>query len=291
MVNEAITTSNSDQKLNHHYALLVEYRGDSFAGFQLQDGCRSVQGELERAIGILIKEQVRIDGSGRTDSGVHATGQVAAFYSENPLPEINRSIHALNAILEDDVKIRHITEAPDWFHPRFSCLAREYEYLIWNAPYLTPQWKGSAIWVREPLDLQLLNEELAELRGENDFVSFTRMENAHKITNRYVDTIELRRLSDFFGEEGELISFHIRGNAFLHNMIRILVGTLLDRSRGKIDRTMGEVLAGRDRNLAGHTAPAVGLYFRRAYYPPSSDLPGFATLEDYPRFAERQLPP
>ncbi len=274
-----------------HYALTVEYDGSSLSGFQLQKDAPSVQGELERALSTLLREEVRINGSGRTDAGVHATGQVAGFHSRTPLPEPRRALYALNAILPSSVSIRHLTPVPEWFHPRFSCLAREYEYLILNQTARPVHMRGKVLWFRDPIPVEELHEELQEILGERDFAAFTKEVYKEENTFRYVDVAELRRQVDPLFHEAELVIFRIRGNAFLHNMIRILVGTMLDRSRGKIQESLGSILASKERGRAGHTASPDGLYFRHAYYPEVEGASGLLSLPEYPRFARRHQAP
>lgn len=272
------------------YALLVEYDGTDLCGFQMQGDCPTVQGELERALGILLRESVSVHGAGRTDAGVHATGQVAVFESRSPLPPERRAVYALNSLLPRSIAVRFVEEVPAWFHARFSCLAREYEYLLWNAPHRPVHAASRMTWFRDPIPVEELNGELLALLGEHDFASFTRAEYREENTTRYLDRIELRRERDLVSNADAVVVFRIRGNAFLHNMIRILVGTILDRARGRLALSPGEILESRDRRLAGQTAPPGGLYFRHAYYPPMEGLHRLSTIENYPRFTKRAGP-
>lgn len=282
-----------------HRALIVEYDGTEFVGFQYQKDGRSIQGELERAIGIILRQPVKISGSGRTDSGVHATGQVVSFSldsslhtksSEKVLNDDHRFLNGLNALLPADVAVRKIVHVPHWFHPRFSCIAREYEYLIWNHPARSAIWNGKALWIRSDIQVDSLHTELQGLVGEHDFASFTRAEYIQENTVRYIDHISLRRIPDPHSGSENLIRFRIRGNAFLHNMIRIIVGTILDRSMGKLDLSFGEILRAKSRFSAGRTVSPVGLYFRHAYYPSKLEgVDGLEILREYPIFTRRAL--
>ncbi len=264
------------------YAIVVAYDGTPFAGFQRQAGSPTVQEELERAFAVVLRQPVSMLACGRTDSGVHATGQVASFEAE-PIPDLRRAYLSVNAVLSDSVRVESITAVPDDFHPRFSCVAREYEYLIWNEHMLSPHIRGRALWFRTPIPIDDLQGELSELYGERDWAAFTRVEHKDKKTIRYIDRIVLSHVPEPI-TGGRLVSLRIRGNAFLHNMIRILVGTVLDRTRGKVHRRLLQIREDGDRLGSGHTAPAHGLYFRTAFYDPIPGVSTLATLSDYPRF-------
>ncbi len=272
-------------------AAIVAYDGASFTGFQSQKSGRSVQDALENALKIILRQDVTIHGSGRTDSGVHATGQVVSFSAEN-IPDAYRLLRGVNALLPASVAVHNVFAVPEWFHPRFSCIAREYEYLIWNHPTPSVFWKGRALWARNLLPVQELHDELQSLIGEHDFAAFTKAVYREENTNRYVDLISLDYVTSPGFEDGNLVSFKIRGNAFLHNMIRVITGSMLDRARGKLKINLRKILDSRDRNKAGNTAPPEGLYFRRAYYPePLQYVDGLSILENYPIFAPRAVGP
>lgn len=284
--------ANRENKFN--YAITVEYDGTDFAGFQFQNENRTVQGELERAIATYLREPITIHVSGRTDAGVHASGQVAGFATEKPIEDFFRFVYAVNAILDGDVAVQQISEMPPWFHVRFSCIAREYEYLIWNGRHRSVHREGRSLWIRNPVSeegLQEIHTDLQALVGHHDFAAFTRLEYKEENTIRYLDRIGIQSLEDGLGGDGSLLSIRIRGNAFLHNMIRIIVGTAVDRIQGKHQNSFREILESRDRNLAGHTVSPVGLYFRHAYY--SEEVQGkchLPVLVDYPVFAKRAIP-
>ena len=264
--------------------MIVSYRGSLFAGFQLQNGVRTVQGELEKAIGTILRESIRIHCCGRTDAGVHATGQVVSFKTEKPIPEKSLFLYSVNSLLPRDISVSEYTAVPPDFHPRFSCLAREYEYLIWNDRSKPVHLNGMVLWHKGYIPIQELNEELQEILGEKDFASFTRTEHKDTQTHRYLDTIELKKIHDPYMHSDSLISLRIRGNSFLHNMIRILTGSILDRARKKLSLTIPEIVESRDRLKSGQTAPSDGLYFRHAYYEPMENTQGLLFLENYPRF-------
>ncbi len=288
----------SDNHVRNH-ALILEYRGDEFQGYQFQADQPTVQGALERALSTLLRAEIKTHCSGRTDTGVHATGQVVSFQTEHAVKGHSaradggidewRFLHSLNAVLPDGIAARRLIDVPLDFHARFSSLAREYEYLIWNAPTRTPHWHGRALWRRDRLPVEELNEQLSTLPGHRDFAAMTRLEYKDETTIRYVDFAQIKRVLDPITGSDDLVSFRIRGNAFLHNMIRIIVGTLLDISQAKVRGDLNEILETGDRLRAGQTAAAVGLYFRHSYYAPMEGVEGLATLTDYPVF--RRKPP
>ncbi|MBI40027.1 MAG: tRNA pseudouridine(38-40) synthase TruA [Leptospiraceae bacterium] len=267
-------------------AATVAYDGSSFAGFQLQKEIPTVQSHLEEALQVLYKQRCVIHCAGRTDAGVHATGQVISF----DVPEIRpRLLPSLNALTPDTLTILNVQPAPEGFHPRFSCIARQYEYLISRSPGWNPFLRGR-VWHRTSAPpAGEFQDMLPVLIGEQDFGAFTRPQYLDEGTRRYLDLVELDEKLDLLSGE-PLLSFRIRGNAFLHNMIRIMIGTLMMLAEDcppdeRADR-LRDILDSRERTRAGRTAPPQGLYFRRAYYPeePGMEQAGLMTLADYPRF-------
>lgn len=258
-------------------ALVLEYDGAKFSGYQFQNGAATVQGELERALGVALRENVRTNCAGRTDAGVHACAQVASFLATGPV-DAYRLLRSLNALLPPAVRVRRVCLAPLSFHPRFDCIAREYEYLVWNSPAPSALWRDRALWLRRPLDIEALNAQLQEILGERDFAAFTRHEYREEGTVRFLHSAQWRRSVDapMCGPESALLSLRILANAFLHNMIRILVGSMADISQGKCKQSVAEMLGGRSRLGAGQTAPAHGLYLRRAIY---RSIPGVEGLD------------
>lgn len=272
------------QDNSFHYALLVEYDGAGFHGFQFQNNARTIQEELEKAIFTILRDSVRIQFCGRTDSGVHATGQIISFVSRSEVERSEKFIHSMNAILPSDVAVREFFSVPAGFHPRFSCIAREYEYLIYNGKTRPLHLRPYTHWFRGKIPLEEIQNELNSMTGERDWASFTRMEYRTENTMRYVDQISISRIADSLSRTDSLLALRIRGNAFLHNMIRILAGTVLDRSKGKLKKSLLEILEDKNRLSAGSTAPPQGLYFRHAYYGSAFANTGLQILENYPTF-------
>ncbi len=270
-------------------ALIVEYDGGSFAGYQLQDGVPTIQGELERALATILREPVRTTCAGRTDAGVHSVGQVVSFVSKNEPPENWILRRSMNGLLPNSISVRSAMSAPLDFHPRFTCYAREYDYVFWRSSVRPAIWRGRTHWVYTPLPIDELNVELAELQGEHDFQAFTRHEHRDKVTIRYMHRAQLLPGADC-GWPAEAVVLRVCANAFLHNMIRILAGALQDRGEGRLERRLIDVIASRTRLAAGRTAPPEGLYFRAAYYPRIAGMDDLASLPDFP-VRKRSAPP
>lgn len=244
-------------------ALCIEYDGSFFQGFQRQTNGLSVQQALEDAFLVAYKESIRIAAAGRTDTGVHARGMIVSFRTEKTITDYHRMISALNALTGEGVSVLNAMQMPDTFHARFSCTEREYEYLLVYSKYKRPIWEGRAYWTHDVLDLQKIRSQLEDIRGRHDFKSFAKSVSVQdKSTERMITNIEIVPSQEFSG----LYCFKIRGTGFLHNMIRIMVGTILGISTGKIKSSLAEILVAEDRKLAGITLPPYGLYFKRAYY-------------------------
>ncbi len=231
----------------------VEYDGTDFAGFQVQPGRRTVQGVLEDALARLGDGvDRRIDGAGRTDAGVHASGQVIAFSYDGRLavPELGR---ALEALLPDDVTIRQVRPAPAGFQPRYAARYREYRYTIWNGPR-SPLRERNALGVRVPLDTAAMSRAGSVFVGRHDFSAIGATDRSPV---RTVMAVRVRR-------EGRLVTIDVRADSFLRGMVRRMVALLLEVGLGKMDiDEVRAALAGPGRAFDGVAAPAKGLCLRR----------------------------
>ena len=243
-------------------AIEVQYDGTPYNGWQIQNGGRTVQGEIERAIEVLTKEKSRTIASGRTDSGVHSLGQIAHFDTHSPIT-LQRFCIGLNGILPKDIAVINAYGVSGDFHARFDAVQRTYRYLIHNHPSRSPFMMYRAMWVHESLDIDYLNTVLGLLIGEKDFSSFCKKRESKNITT-------VRRISGAVARKhGDLISIEITGNAFLHNMIRIIVGTVVDMNKRKADPSLlTDIIARQDRDCSGVTAPPYGLYLVKVLYEP-----------------------
>ncbi|MDX2168832.1 MAG: tRNA pseudouridine(38-40) synthase TruA [Deltaproteobacteria bacterium] len=234
-----------------HYRLVVEYDGTDLHGWQLQPNARTVQGELEAAVAQLFGEPTRVTAAGRTDAGVHASGQVVSFHAERALsPDV--VCRALNAHTAADVAVRQVDVVDDAFDPRRHARSRRYVYRIWNRRVPSPFWRRYAWHVPQPLDVAEMARAAAELLGEHDFSSFRAAgcDAAHPVR---------RVLRSIVEADGALLRYEIEATAFLRHMVRNIVGTLVEIGLGRRAADLTALLAARDRSLAAATAPAAGL--------------------------------
>jgi tRNA pseudouridine38-40 synthase len=241
------------------YRLVVEYDGSGFHGLQFQPDLRTVAGELEASLTRIFHEPVAIAAAGRTDTGVHATAQVIAFSAAREFP-IERLARALNGNTPPDLIVHEAALVADDFSPRFDARERRYEYLIINRSAPSALWRTRAWHVPYPIDLDGLAAAAAPLVGSHDFVAFCGEAPERGGTVRELFAIEATR-------DGDFVRVSVRGSGFLHRMVRIIVGSLVDAATGyRPIAFVGEALAARDRTLAGTTAPPHGLYFAGARF-------------------------
>ncbi|MBA3456252.1 MAG: tRNA pseudouridine(38-40) synthase TruA [Deltaproteobacteria bacterium] len=240
--------------------LVIEYDGTELCGWQRQPNGPTVQQHLEEALAKLLTHEVRITGASRTDAGVHARGQVATFQTERPI-ELHGIRRGVNSMLPDAIAVREVSEVALDFHPRFSATGKHYRYLIYRGADRSPRWRERAWHHPQSLDLAAMRVAAGSLVGEHDFAAFRAIGCAAKTTVRQIHGIELVE-----GPEDVLV-VEVRGNAFLRNMVRILVGTLAEVGRGYREASqVPEILASKDRGLAGMTAPAHGLELMEVRY-------------------------
>jgi tRNA pseudouridine38-40 synthase len=239
----------------------VEYVGTHFFGWQIQkDGIRTVQLEVEKSLSKIANHDIRVFCSGRTDSGVHAYQQIIHFETSSIRSE-KAWVLGGNRFLPDDVNFLFAKVVDDNFHARFNAFARRYNYKIYNSPIRSSIKHNKYLW--EPRKLSVENMQIAAnyLIGEYDFSSFRGINCQAKTPIKTIEFIKITK-------ENEVITIDIKANAFLHHMVRNIVGTLLKIGYGdKPTRWMSDVLEKKDRKSAGMTAPACGLYFVKAFYP------------------------
>jgi tRNA pseudouridine38-40 synthase len=241
------------------YRLVVEYDGGAFHGLQFQPALRTVAGALETALSRLFHEAVKITAAGRTDAGVHATGQVVSFSAERDFP-IERLRLALNASTPRDLAVRDAALVADGFSARFDALERIYDYLILNRGFPSAVWRARAWHVPRPIDDARFAAAAAPLLGEHDFVTYCGELPERGGTVRDVREIALLR-------RGDLLRVTVRGKGFLHRMVRVMVGTLVGCATGYRDVDFARrALESRERGAAGETAPAHGLYLAGVRY-------------------------
>ena len=252
-----------------NWKLTLAYDGTDFHGWQVQPGHCTIQGELASAIERVTGESVLPQGSGRTDAGVHARAQVASFELTAPIPPPN--LHrALNRTLPSPIRVLSAEHASPEFHARHSVRAKTYEYRIFRAE-ICPPWLTRYVYALNwPLDVEKMRQAAALVIGEHDFTSFaaTDPDLATRQSDPDTPPNNLRTIfSSSWHEEQDLLIYKVRGNGFLHHMVRNLVGTVLDAGRGQITPDeVSTILQRRSRTAAGATAPARGLFLDSVEY-------------------------
>ena len=239
--------------------LTIEYDGTNYHGWQVQAKGETVQAVLERAVSTFLGKPTRITGSGRTDAGVHALGQVANFFCEQE-PDLHRLRRGLNALTPDDITIKAVEVVPDSFDARRDGRSRVYQYRILNRPSPSPFFLKYAWHVHDAFDVEVMQEAIRCLEGEHDFSSFRAAgcDAAHPIRTVYRVSLD---------ERDELLVFTIEARAFLRHMVRNIVGTLVEVGRaGRSPKSFSELLESQDRTKAGPTAPAHGLFLIEVKY-------------------------
>ncbi|GMR00912.1 MAG: tRNA pseudouridine(38-40) synthase TruA [Gammaproteobacteria bacterium] len=248
-------------------ALGIEYNGSAFNGYQLQSiGTRTVQGELEKALSKVADEPVRLTCAGRTDTGVHATGQVVHFDTAVPR-ELKAWMLGGNTNLPRDISIHWVRKVNDDFSARFSAISRSYRYILLNRKVRSAIFQHNVSWSFELLDEKVMNTAAQMLVGKHDFSAFRSSQCQAKHAVREMQNIAVIR-------EGDYVILDIKANAFLHHMVRNIMGTLMVIGRGEQPvEWIQQVLSGLDRKKAGMTAQAAGLYLINVEYPAEHGLP------------------
>ncbi len=248
-----------------NYRLLLQYDGTDFHGWQTQDGQRTVQGELERTLSLLEDAEVKVIGSGRTDTGVHAEGQVANVRLNRAFTPDRLRI-AINGNIWRDVRVMTATQAPDDFHARFSAKAKHYVYRLVNAPVMSPFCSRFAHHEPRFLDVGRMNETARLFLGEHDWTAFSAARSDVENRVRTIKSFTVESSWDARANSS-IIEFRISANGFLRYMVRSIVGTMLEVGRGEKDSdTIQTAIVSGDRDLAGKTAPACGLTLLKVDY-------------------------
>ena len=247
------------------YRLTIAYDGSAYDGWQVQKTGTGVQEKIEEALARLFPAKPRLHSSSRTDAGVHALGMVAHFeVPADQCPMTGRKLAlALNAWLPEDIRITAAARAPRSFHARFDAAGKQYRYFVWNHPAMNPLLRHTAWHVPRPVDLKIMRAGAKYFVGKLDFKSFAgRRSYEMESTVRVVRRCELKR-------RGPLLTFLIEGDGFLYKMCRGIVGTLVQAGLGKFPASeIPQMLARKDRRVAGMTAPAQGLVLWKVFYEP-----------------------
>jgi tRNA pseudouridine38-40 synthase len=248
-----------------NYRLTLQYDGTDFHGWQIQNDERAVQGELARVLGLLEGGEVVVHGSGRTDAGVHAEGQVASVrLSREMTPEKLRA--ALNGNLPRDVRVIEVAVAPEDFHARYSARGKSYVYRIFNAPVMSPFWSRYALHEARPLDTERMRAASRLFLGEHDWTAFSAAQSDALSRVRTITELDVTQHMDARGR-GRLIEIKAGADGFLRYMVRSIAGTLLAIGRKEMDEeTILRAIQSGERSLAGATAPAHGLTLLEVHY-------------------------
>lgn len=261
-------------------AVGVAYRGTELEGWQSQPSGNTVQDRLEHAFSEIADERIGLTGAGRTDSGVHASGQVAHFDTSADRSE-SAWIRGANSLLPDTIAVQWAATVAGDFHARYSALARSYRYVLYNEPVRPALLTGLTGWFHAPLDLDAMQRAARYLLGEHDFSSFRSAECQAKSPVRVIERAEIRT-------NGPYVLFDFTANAFLHHMIRNIVGCLVYVGKEKYaPQWLAELIAARDRRLAAPTFAASGLYLSEVRYEPRWGLPEFSRMMPFDTGAAR----
>jgi len=239
--------------------LTIEYEGKDYNGWQKQPNRLNIQGEIERAIQIVTGQEVDLIGSGRTDAGVHAFGQVANFKIESDFP-IEKLATAINSQLKKSIRVLKAEEVPLEFHSRYHCHKKTYGYIIDNSDQGTAVYRNITYHISQPLDIEKMQEAANYLVGEHDFSSFKSSGTSSKSSVRTIYQAQVLK-------EQERVVIMLTGNGFLYNMVRIIAGTLVEIGLGNMEaKEMKAILEAKDRQRAGKTLAAQGLFLMNVEY-------------------------
>ena len=243
-----------------NYKMTLQYDGTRYSGWQRQGNTeKTIQGKLEQAISTLLEEPVEIHGSGRTDAGVHALGQVASFQTGSPIPDCGLFQRALNERLPGDIAVTVLTPASPRFHARLNAKEKTYRYTVWNSDIPNVLERRYLLQVPEILDLSRMEDAAARMLGTHDFSGFS-ADKTKKSTVRHLKSVELH-------SNGPRLELLFTGNGFLRSMVRILTGTLLEVGMGKREpESVDQVFQSQSRQDAGFTAPPQGLCLIQVIY-------------------------
>lgn len=240
--------------------LTITYDGKRYLGWQrLGDSDKTIQGKIESILKQMTGEEIEIIGSGRTDSGTHARGQVANFKTETSMTRAEM-LDFLNRYLPRDIVVTKVEEVQDRFHARYNCTGKQYSYYVWNNVIPTVFERNHSFHYPQKLDLDKMNQACEKLVGTHDFIGFSALKKSKKSTVRTIEKLSIE-------QEGSMLHFTFVGDGFLYKMVRIIVGTLLEIGSGSMDVTEIEnIFEKKVRQQAGETVPAQGLFLDDVYY-------------------------
>lgn len=246
--------------------LVIGYDGTSFAGWQRQKHDRTIQGEIETALCRMTREDISLHGAGRTDAGVHAEKMVAHFKTLSPISSTDFQ-RGLNSILPGAIRIYQATEVDNSFHSRFSATGKRYRYAVFTGRVQPPETRLYSLHVSAALDLQTMRDCLAAIEGTHDFASFENSGTRDKTKTTGRGAVRTIFAAELTRNSTDRLSFHFTGDGFLRNMVRNLVGTLLEAGRGKLSvEEFTAILLAKNRSAGGPTAPPHGLFLEQVFY-------------------------
>ena len=239
--------------------LTIEYDGKDFNGWQKQPNKLNIQGNIEKVISEITKEEIELIGSGRTDAGVHAKGQVANFKTNSNIP-IEKFAIAINSRLKKSIIIKKAEEVPERFHSRYNCKKKTYRYIINNSDMGSAIYRNLEYNIKMPLNLENMKKASKYFEGEHDFSAFKASGTSSKSSVRTIYSADVKK-------ENERIIIELTGNGFLYNMVRIISGTLVEVGLGKIrPEEIEDIIDSKNRQMAGKTLPPYGLYLVEVNY-------------------------
>ncbi|MFV0559244.1 MAG: tRNA pseudouridine(38-40) synthase TruA [Enterococcus sp.] len=240
--------------------LTIEYDGKRYLGWQrLGDSDKTIQGKIENILKQMTGETIEIIGSGRTDAGAHARGQIANFKTKSTIA-LSEMIPFLNQYLPDDIVVKKIEEVPERFHARYNAKGKKYSYYVWDATIPSAFERYHSFHYPHHLDMDKMNEACEKLIGEHDFIGFSALKKSKKSTIRTIEELSITR-------EGSKIHFTFVGDGFLYKMVRIIMGTLLEIGTGEMKVSdIDAIFEKKIRANAGMTVPAQGLFLDEVYY-------------------------
>lgn len=242
-----------------NYLIALKYDGSNYHGWQRQENADTVQQRVEEAVGKLFSEKISVTGCSRTDTGVHANCFRCNFHSEKTIPHTN-IISGLNHFLPTDIAVYDSETVADGFNARFDCKSKEYIYKVYNAGIRDPFYVNRALFYKYPIDARMLDEQAKDFIGTHDFSAFRAAGATTKTTVRTVYNAGVER-------HGDIVIFRFEADGFLYNMVRIMTGTLLNISEGKIkEGSIPEIIQSKDRLSAGKTQAPEGLYLNKVFY-------------------------
>ncbi|MGG5342032.1 tRNA pseudouridine(38-40) synthase TruA [Enterococcus sp. AZ192] len=240
--------------------LTIEYDGARYLGWQrLGDSDKTIQGKIEKVLKQMTGNEIEIIGSGRTDAGTHARGQVANFKTDTEM-KTSEILEFLNRYLPRDIVVKKVEDMPERFHARYNAVGKKYSYYIWNDSIPTAFERNYSFQFSQELNLELMNEACQKLIGKHDFIGFSALKKTKKSTVRTIDELSIHR-------DGSLLRITFVGDGFLYKMVRIIMGTLLEIGSGKrAIATIDDIFEQKVRSEAGETVPAQGLFLDEVYY-------------------------